>query len=85
MSIPVFHCKLVCGLITKGDAYSAGLTDDSACLVFLLVRRVIWALLALECARERSVRGERVEKRGEEYGDTGVDDLEPGMVRGDGY
>lgn len=86
MSIPMLHCKLVCGFVTKGDAYSAGLTDDSACLVFLLVRRVIWAVLALEWAieKERGQR-ERLGKEKRKYGDMGVDDLESGMLRGDGY
>jgi hypothetical protein len=65
MSIPVLHCKLVGGLVTKGDACSADLTNNTASLIFLFLRssggiwkrvcgaqRLVWAVLPFQGAKE---------------------------------
>ena len=54
MSIPVLHCKLVGGLVTKSDAYSADLTNHTTGLVFLFLRSGgIWKR---DCGAQRLVR-----------------------------
>jgi hypothetical protein len=59
MSIPVLHCKLVGGLVTKSDAYSADLTNNTTSLVFLFLRSwkrdcgaqgIVWTVLPFEGA-----------------------------------
>ena len=64
MSIPVLHCKLVGGLVTKSDACSADLTDDTTSLVLFFLgssgciwKRVgraqglVWAVFPFEGAK----------------------------------
>jgi hypothetical protein len=54
MSIPVLHCKLIGGLVTKSDACSADLTNNTTSLVLVFLRSssgIIWAVLPFEGAK----------------------------------
>ena len=59
VSIPVLHCKLVGGLVTKSDACPADLTNNTTSLV-LLFWRVVWTVLPFESAKISEKREERI-------------------------
>jgi hypothetical protein len=74
MGIPVLHCKLVGGLVTKSDACSADLTNNTTSLVFLFLwsssgiwKRVcraqgfVWAVLPFQGAKEDEETKEKAE------------------------